>query len=100
MTAIKDLSVALSLVASVVLGWVWVDTRHAKEQAVQVDILELRQEGLEDDIEQDAAWAADYRRKVRDGIATPAEIDRLDRLEKTLARKYKKAELYEQMRSQ
>ena len=45
MTAIKDLSVALSLVASVVLGWIWLDNRHAKEQAVQVDILELRQEG-------------------------------------------------------
>jgi len=97
-STIKDLSLALSFVASVVLGWVWVDSRHAKEQQVQVEILELRQEGLEDDIEQDAAWAADYRRKVREGIATPAEIDRLERLEKNLARKYKKAELYEQMR--
>ena len=98
MASIKDLSVALSLVASVVLGWIWLDNRHAKEQAVQVDLLELRQEGLEDDIEQDAAWAADYRRKVRDGIATDAEVDRLERLEKNLERKYKKADLYEQMR--
>ena len=42
MTTIKDLSLVLSLVASVVLGWVWLDTRHAKEAIVQVDNEQMR----------------------------------------------------------
>ena len=99
-TNLKDLGVVLSLIASVVLGWVWLDKYYAKDRVVQAELLELRQEGLEDDIEQDAGWAADYRRKARDGIASDAEIDRLERLEKNLERKYKKAELYDQMQAQ
>ena len=96
---VSGITAILALLATLAGGILWLNTTYATNKRLAVEIVDARLEGLEDDTEQDAAWAAHLRRLMREGTATPAELDRLDRFEKQIERKYLKTERLEAMQA-
>ena len=92
---IKNISIIIGLFVILIKGVQWVDDYFAKSRETDIKIVEIEQVVVGESIAQDAAWAASYRRKMKEGTATEAEAERLESLERQLGRKYKKSERLE-----
>ena len=74
----------------------WIEKEYAKDKEVRQEVLDIRLDYLNLDIDQASAWAAHYRRKRDDEGLTKAETQRLDHLDRQLERAYRRAEMLEQ----
>ena len=97
MEQLKNLSIVFGVVSAVVGGVLWLQAEFATNRTLASQLIDTRLDFIEEDTEQDAAWAAHYRRLSREGLITPGEQDRLDWLERSLEIKYGKAERLEQV---
>ena len=93
---IEFIGVIVLLVSTAIGALLWLNNHHAADREVSIKVLDIRQESLEDDIDDDAASASHYRRLLTERPLLHSEQARLDYLEGQLERKYRKSEMLEQ----
>lgn len=107
MDKVKELSAVAALLitlSGVILGvQKWMDLEYAKQEAVAeqdrqaaLARLNIIAGQVRENINQDSAWAAHYRRLENEGLLTPAQRERLDNLDRALERQYRQAEWIDQ----
>ena len=86
----------ITIVGAAFAAFLYLQGNHASYRALFNTELDLRQDMLEEDLEDDAARAAHYRRLDDERELSPSEKARLEYLQRQLEKKYRKQEMYEQ----